>query len=468
MINNQQLFFKFLYRTFNLITIPVALNLAFLTRFGEFSGSFDSSLRFLLLYSIISWLGATSLMHYYDQSWHSKKTKTFSRSLVVSVLFFAFTGLFSFFLKEVAYSRLLISYLVFYQMGFVLLTHSLIRYQINRESSFFHSSRNMLIVGTEEACKDILKEISHHPQWSANVVGHICNRGGSGELLPCLGELDQLESLIKEKRLQEILVTLPIEEYTPEIMKVLDVAEREGIRSQLIPQNLNKFKVPLRLAYFGSIVTYRVRHIPLDSLHNRFVKRAFDIFCSGLGLVVLSPLFLLTALIIKIADRGPAFFIQTRTGYNQEDFNCYKFRSMTVTDRSVSDGQQATKGDSRLLKLGKINLGELLRKLNIDELPQLINVLKGDMSLVGPRPHMLSHTEEFKDRVDSYMVRHFVRPGITGLAQVNGFRGPTDTAEALEGRVKYDIKYIETWSLVSDISIILKTIMGSKAKENAF
>lgn len=468
MINNHQLFFKFLYRTFNLITIPLALNLAYFTRFLEFPGSFDSSLRFLLLYGIFSWLGATSLMHYYDQSWHSRKAKTFSRSLVVSVLFFAFTGLFSFFLKEVAYSRLLISYMTLYQLGFVLVTHSIIRYQINRESTLFHSSRNLLIVGDEASCSEILKEISLHPQWSANVVGHICNRGGSGEELPYLGELDRLSDLIVEKRLQEILVTLPIEEYTPEIMRVLDIAEREGIRSQLIPQNLKKFKVPLRLAYFGSIVTYRVRHIPLDSLHNRFVKRSFDIFCSALGLLLLSPLFLLTALIIKIADRGPIFFIQTRTGYNQEDFSCYKFRSMTVTDRSVSDGQQATKGDSRLLKLGGINLGELLRKLNIDELPQLFNVLRGDMSLVGPRPHMLSHTEEFKERVDTYMVRHFVRPGITGLAQVNGFRGPTDTDEALEGRVKYDIKYIENWSLLSDISIILRTILGSKARKNAF
>lgn len=468
MIHNQRLFFKFLYRTINLITIPIALYLAMVTRFGDFIFELDTSLRFLLLYSLISWLGATSLMNYYEQSWHSRKSKTLYRTAIVTVLFFAFTGLFSFFLQEVAYSRLLITFITMYQFGFALIAHHIIRHQTTRQESFFHSTRNLLIVGDENSCGAILDEINHHPQWAANVVGHISNRSGSETVLPYLGKLEKLGEIIKEKRLQEILVTLPIEEYTSEIMEVLDIAEREGIRSQLIPQNLNRFNVPLRLAYFGSIVTYRVRHIPLDSLYNRFIKRSFDLLFSFIGLAVLSPLFILTALIIKIADKGPVFFIQERTGYNQENFNCYKFRSMTVTSREISDGQQASKGDSRLLQLGSINLGNLLRKLNIDELPQLYNVFKGDMSLVGPRPHMLSHTEEFKDRVDSYMIRHFVRPGITGLAQVNGYRGPTDTDEKLLGRVQYDIKYIENWSLASDIQIIIETIFGTKSKENAF
>lgn len=468
MIQNQRLFFKFLYRTINLITIPVALYLAVVTRFGDFFFDYDTSLRFLLLYNLISWLAATSLMHYYDQSWHSRKSKTLYRTAIVTVLFFSFTGLFSFFLKEVAYSRLIITLTTGYQFLFVLAAHHVIRFLTTRQESFFHTTRNLLIVGDENSCGTVLDEINHHPQWGANVVGHISDREGSRTVLPYLGTLDQLEKIITEKRLQEILVTLPIEEHTPEIMKVLDIAEREGIRSQLIPQNLNRFNVPLRLAYFGSIVTYRVRHIPLDSLYNRFFKRTFDLFFSTVGLVALSPLFLITAIVIKIADRGPVFFIQERTGYNQENFNCYKFRSMSVTSREISDGKQASKGDSRLLKLGSLNLGNLLRKLNIDELPQLFNVFKGDMSLVGPRPHMLSHTTEFKDRVDSYMIRHFVRPGITGLAQVNGYRGPTDTDEKLLGRVQYDIKYIENWSLASDIQIIIETIFGSKSKENAF
>ncbi len=468
MIHNQRPFFKFLYRTINLLTLPLALYLASAFRFATFTPEFDEPSRFLLLYGMLSWLAATSLMHYYDQSWHSRSSKTIYRTSIVSVLFFSFILLCSFLLKEVAYSRIMVSLFAAIQWAFSLVVHHIIRFYTTRQESIFHTNRNLLIVGSETSCGTILDEIHNHPQWATTVVGHICNDEGSETVLPYLGRLDCLAPLIDAKNIQEILVTLPLEENMKDIMKVLDIAEYEGVRSQLIPQNLNKFNVPLKLAYFGSIVTYRVRHIPLDSLYNRFMKRCFDLFFSIVGVIALSPLFIIASIMIKIADKGPSIFIQKRTGYNQEEFDCYKFRSMTVTDRSVSDGQQATKNDNRLLQLGSLNLGNFLRRLNIDELPQLINVIKGDMSLVGPRPHMLAHTDEFKDRVDSYMIRHFVRPGITGLAQVNGFRGPTDTAEKLEGRVHYDIKYTENWSLTMDIQILIDTVFGRKVKENAF
>lgn len=496
MLQNQRQFFKFLYRTINILTIPIALLLAIATRFGGLpSLPLENDMQFLMLYSIFSWLTVTSLFHYYDQSWHSRSAKTVFRASMVTVFFFSLVGVISFYLKEVAYSRILIALMAFYQWIFVLVSHHIIRYYTTRQESLFHRTRNLLIVGDEESVGPVLEEVHNHPQWSTHVVGHICDdKAGSGTLLPYLGNLSELARLIKERRLQEILVTLPLESHMKEIMEILDIAETEGVRSQLIPQNLNQFNVPLKLAYFGSIITYRVRHIPLDSLYNRFIKRLFDIASSFCGLIVLLPIFIPAAIAIKLADRnakaylramgkdpqtdvsviegrstGSTLFKQLRTGYNQEDFTCLKFRSMTNWNLQIDETTQPDGDDPRLLKL-KIGpwvfpLGKFLRKSNIDELPQLVNVLIGDMSLVGPRPHMLDHTEEFKDRVDSYMIRHFVRPGITGLAQVNGYRGKTDTKEKLEGRVHYDIKYIETWSLALDIQIILETIFSHKAKE---
>ncbi len=468
MVHNQKDFYKFLYRLINLISLPVALYFAIATRFFTFVIPFDNDLRFLLLYGVISWFTASSLLHYYENSWHSRTAKTIYRTSLVTIIFFAFVGLFSFALKEVAYSRIIISLFALYQWLFVLLAHHLIRYMTTRRGALLDNRKQLLIIGDEKDSLPVLKEVRLHPQWGVDLVGHISDEESSHEKIEYLGKLDKLEIIIYEKSIHEILVLLPMETHKKEIMEVLAIAEREGVRSQLVPHNLNQFNVPLRLAYFGSIITYRVRHIPLDSLYNQLVKRTFDVVCSLAGLLVLSPIFLFTAILIKLIDNGPAFFVQTRTGYNQADFNCYKFRSMTVADRKISDGQQAIQGDNRLLKIGNLNVGELLRKLNIDELPQLLNVLKGDMSLVGPRPHMLAHTDEFKDRLDDYMVRHFVRPGITGMAQVNGFRGPTDTHEKLEGRVQYDIKYMENWTLQLDIQIIIETIFGSKSNKNAF
>jgi len=395
---------------------------------------------------------------------------------MVTMIFLAFVGLISFTLKEVAYSRIIITLFAFYQWVLVLIAHHLIRYLSIHQGVHADSPNQILIIGNELDSLPVLEEVHHHPQWGIEIVGYIGDRCTSNEAstsnstptLQWLGNLDKLEVVIYEKSIQEILVLLPLETHKKEITQILAIVEREGIRSQLVPHYLDQFKVPLKLSYLGEIITYQVRHIPLDELYNQQMKRIFDVVCSFTGLVVLSPLFLATAILIKCIDRGPVFFIQARTGYNQADFNCYKFRSMIVTDRKISDGQQATKGDCRLLKLGNISVGGLLRKLNIDELPQLYNVLKGDMSLVGPRPHMLAHTDEFKERLDDYMIRHFVKPGITGMAQVKGFRGPTDTLEKLEGRVQNDIKYMETWSLSLDIKIIFKTVFGFESNKNAF
>ncbi len=468
---NQVVFYKLLYRTINFITLPLALYAATFTRFlGPTSSVLDSRIEFLLLYGFIAWISATSLMRYYEQSWHSRSSKTLYRTSMVAIVFYSFVGVFSFIFKEAAFSRIIITLFAVYQWLFALITHNIIRSYITHQNSLIHRKRSILLVGEEDSATRILSEVENHDNWGTVIIGYISDTKGSNRKIPYLGDLGKVRLLITDWSVQELIVTLPLDTHATEIEKIVRIAEDEGIRVQIIPRNLNEVDIPLKIAYFGSLLTYRVRHVPLDDLFHRFLKRTFDLVLATFGVIVLAPLLIPVIVAIKLADGGPILFVQKRTGRKQDDFNCYKFRSMTTKDLGIDPTTQPDGYDPRLLtlKIGflpQFPLGVFLRKSNIDELPQLFNVIRGDMSLVGPRPHMTEHTEQFRERVDSYMLRHFVRPGITGLAQVNGYRGKTDTKEKLEGRVHYDLKYVENWTIALDIQILFETVFSNKAKE---
>ncbi len=213
----------------------------------------------------------------------------------------------------------------------------------------------------------------------------------------------------------------------------------------------------------GAVSMLTTRNNPLKNAFNRAIKRIFDVLFSSCVLLFLFPLvFIPVAIIIKITSPGPIFFKQLRTGYRGRDFMCWKFRTMHVN--ADSDKLQATKDDPR-----KTKFGDFLRRSSIDELPQFINVLKGDMSIVGPRPHMLKHTADYSKLIDKYMVRHMIKPGITGWAQVNGYRGQTEALWQMERRVEYDVWYIENWTFILDLKIIVRTVLNAvQGEKNAF
>ncbi|TDO19036.1 undecaprenyl-phosphate glucose phosphotransferase [Pedobacter duraquae] len=253
-------------------------------------------------------------------------------------------------------------------------------------------------------------------------------------------------------------------ERMPEVKSLLQVADAKLIRLKFIPDLEAKLAAPYTISYMGGefpIIT--LRHEPLENMGNRFKKRAFDFLFSGFVIVfILSWLYPLIALLIKLENKGPVLFRQLRSGRNDEPFWCLKFRSMKVN--ADSDKKQATKDDDRITKIGRF-----LRKTSLDEMPQFFNVFYGSMSVVGPRPHMLSHTEEYKAIVNKFMVRHFVKPGITGWAQVNGFRGETKRTAAMENRVEHDIWYMENWSSMLDVKIIFLTVINAlRGEDNAF
>lgn len=249
-----------------------------------------------------------------------------------------------------------------------------------------------------------------------------------------------------------------------DVKGLMTEADQQCIRLKFIPDLGASLASPYTISYMGGefpIIT--LRHEPLEQIGNRFKKRAFDVIFSSLVIIfILSWLYPILGIIIKMQSKGPVLFKQLRSGRNDEPFWCYKFRSMTTNNDS--DKKQATKDDVRVTPIGKF-----LRKTSLDEMPQFFNVFLGQMSVVGPRPHMLKHTEEYKAIISQFMVRHFLKPGITGWAQVNGYRGETKEEGAMENRVQHDIYYLENWTTMLDVKIIFMTIINViRGEENAY
>ena len=323
--------------------------------------------------------------------------------------------------------------------------------------------RNIVILGLRET--DVLFGylIEKNPTMGFNLVGYIADSDDydrNDKMI--LGKFDDLETLVDKHQIQKLFVT-PSKYFEVENARtLLGKCNKMGLKTRYVMMNTywNERRVN-DPDFINSLSIYNPQEIPLDNFSNRFIKRVFDIvFSSFIILFLFSWLFPIIALIIKLDSDGPVFFLQKRTGIDNEIFNCIKFRTMQVNNDA--DSKQATANDTRISKIGSI-----LRKYNIDELPQFINVLFGEMSVVGPRPHMLKHTDQYSALINHYKVRHYVKPGVTGWAQVNGYRGLTDELWKMEKRVDFDMGYLKNWSFLWDIKIIYLTMFGKDTLNNA-
>jgi len=316
--------------------------------------------------------------------------------------------------------------------------------------------RNLLIVGAGEIGKNFFEVINRNPQFGYKIVGFLDDYKWpylNGEYL---GKINQLESILSKEKVDNVVITLA-NGNTARIEEVIRICDNNTIRSIIIPDYFKFVSNKYNVSMFGRFPVINVREDRVSEIHWRLAKRIFDIVFSIVIIIsVFSWLFPLIALALKLNSPGPVFFKQERWGKDNRKFSAYKFRSMIVQSKNVDDGGkfcQAIQNDPRITKVGKI-----LRKTNLDELPQFFNVLKGEMSIVGPRPHPTPLNVESKDKVDLYMVRHLVNPGITGWAQVNGLRGETKNIILMQKRVGYDLWYIENWSIWLDIQIIFLTV----------
>lgn len=281
----------------------------------------------------------------------------------------------------------------------------------------------------------------------------------NGEVLPAASEQIKVAA---QQGVKEVYVSLTPDRIS-EIGHLLQVAEKECVRLKFVPDFTGSLVAPFTLSHMGEFPVISLRKEPLEEINNRFKKRVFDIIFSSLVIIfVLSWLYPIIALFIKLESKGPVLFKQYRSGRDNKPFLCYKFRSMRVNKED--DTVQARKDDDRITKVGRF-----LRKTSLDEFPQFFNVLSGHMSVVGPRPHTLGHTKQYSAIINQYMVRHFLKAGITGWAQVNGFRGETKDPALMERRVEHDIWYLENWSAMLDVKIVFMTIINMlKGEENAY
>ena len=318
----------------------------------------------------------------------------------------------------------------------------------------------MLIVGVNDTSKLLRTIVDNNPMMGYHFVGYLSRHPDKDS--DVIGHPDDFATIIQENDIDMVFVTLSLFSHSGRGSTFLKECNKKGIKLRFIPENQSWFQSKVNMESVGNLVVINPQKIPLDDIESRFLKRIFDILFSLSAIVlVFSWLFPLIALIIKFTSKGSVFFVQERTGINNKKFRCFKFRSMRLNDDANS--RQATANDDRITPIGKF-----MRRTNIDELPQFFNVLFGQMSIVGPRPHMLKHTDEYSNLIDHYMIRHYVKPGITGWAQVNGYRGETDELWKMEKRVEFDMDYIENWNLWWDIEIVYLTTFGKKTYNNAF
>lgn len=439
-----------------LLCLSIVLSLYYIN--NSVTIPFDQGTKYFLIVSLLSWPLLNILFK--DNPTRSLRfAKVIRMTLGGLLLHLLLVITIVLFIQQIDISRTFILLTQLYFSVLIFIWRFLFFYSVRLYRKRGFNYRNIVVVGYGELSHELERYFRAHPEYGYKLLGFFDKRGHGKNIL---GEVKSLFSYCTKNPVDEIYCCLPYVRYS-QIKEIIDFSDNNFIKVKLIADFRGFSLKGVELERYDYIPVLNVTSMPLDDRKSLLVKRFFDvIFSSLIILFIFSWLFPLVALAIKLDSKGPIFFKQKRTGRGNETFWCLKFRTMYVNGKS--EIKQATKGDSRITKVG-----EFLRKTSIDELPQFFNVFNGSMSVVGPRPHMLRHTEEYSKVVEKFMVRHFVKPGITGLAQAKGYRGETKTVVSMKNRVKLDRFYIENWSIFLDLKIILLTILSLfKGDENAY
>ena len=324
-----------------------------------------------------------------------------------------------------------------------------------------YNQKHVLLIGYSRAAEGYIDRVKQNPEWGYNIRGILDDnkeRGFSYNGIKVIGTIQNLHMILEMNVLDEIAITLSIKEYE-HLEAIVNDCEKSGVHTKFIPDYNNFIPTIPHIEDLWGLPVINIRHVPLTELHKAYIKRIVDIFGALFGIILFSPVMIISAILVKLTDGGPIIYAQERVGLHNKPFRMYKFRSMAVQKPSEEKSKWTTPNDPRVTGVGRF-----IRKTSIDEMPQFFNILKGDMSLVGPRPERPFYVEKFREEIPHYMIKHQVRPGLTGWAQVNGFRGDT----SIQKRIDHDLYYIENWTLGFDFKIMFLTIFKGFINKNAY
>ena len=359
------------------------------------------------------------------------------------------------------YSRWMLAY--FYVINIVLeiIARNLIRWCLRKIRRKGFNLRHLIFVGYSGAAEAFIDRILANPQWGYKISGILDDNKEPGYTykgIAVLCSTEELEKILENNRLDEIALTLALREYY-KLKRIVAICEKSGVHTKFVPDYNDIIPTRPYTEDLLGLPVVNIRHVPLTNSFNMICKRAMDIVGAIVAIIIFSPVMLVTAVLVKTTSKGPLIYKQERVGLHNQTFQMYKFRSMEVQSAKSEKRAWTVRDDPRVTKVGRV-----IRKTSIDELPQLFNILKGDMSLVGPRPERPFFVEKFREEIPRYMVKHQVRPGLTGWAQVNGYRGDT----SIKKRIEYDLYYIENWTMGLDIKILFLTFFKGFVNKNAY
>ncbi|WP_438434611.1 undecaprenyl-phosphate glucose phosphotransferase [Gorillibacterium sp. sgz500922] len=468
MIRRNQSLLSYLYAFCDLLAVQFFFLLAWWLKFESPWREPGSHLpigryyQWVVVYSVIVLLLGVFL-HFYSP----KRKKTFAYETLkifqIHLVGFLLMIAVMFVYKEMDISREFLAIFLTLNVFGTCLYRLWVKHFLRRMRRKGFNKQFVLILGAGSLGRRFYRNIERQPELGFEVIGFLDDlvtehEARHADYKPILGKTSELEEVLSRQMVDEVVIALPLNAYA-KYGTLINICEKAGVRTMIIPDFFNYLPARPSFETFAGLPLINVRDIPLDNLNNRILKRVFDLLFSAVAIVITSPVMLAIAIGVKLTSPGPVIFKQERVGFNRRNFSMYKFRSMRVSDQATADKEWTVEQDPR-----RTSFGAFLRRTSLDELPQFFNVLFGHMSVVGPRPERPHFVEQFKEEVPKYMVKHHVRPGMTGWAQSNGLRGDT----SIPDRISYDIYYLENWSFLFDLRIIAQTLWKGLVNKNAY
>ncbi len=414
---------------------------------------------YYIAYQTLAWISIAFFVKFYGVYRFTTPVEILTKISKQGILFLLVIIAFFPFSKQVIFSGRAIAFFMIASFSIILISKFLLFFYLKKYRLITGSNfRNTVIIGKSPEAVSLREVFDNRPDYGYRFLGYFTRKESKNTEVY---KLENLKSFVLENKVDEIYCSLD-EIKNEELKDLVDFADENNKEIKFIPDTKEIFSKNLKIDYYEMFPVLSLKKTVLHEPETKIFKRGFDIVFSLFVIIfLLSWLVPILAILIKLESKGPIFFKQGRPGLDEEEFFCYKFRSMKL---NITTEQEASKNDPRVTKMGRF-----IRKTSIDELPQFLNVLLGDMSVVGPRPHLWSQNKTYGSKINKYMVRHYVKPGITGLAQVKGFRGEIETDDDMISRIKYDVFYIENWSIILDLKIIVQTVVNIfKGEEKAY